>query len=820
MENDPDPEMDELEARQRSLGRAFDSLNVQASSVLLFTAQWKELEDHFESSRKELRTRLAELEERVKLVAEVEARAVRLKTEMEAKAKDLGEMEEVVEQKRREVEEGNRQLCCINLLIEENREELRVCESQCSHFDRLVKERSRKLNWVEKRVEEKLNRVEVEERKLDEIRGLIEEKRRELEECKGELELKEERLRLVEKSIVNCDKILDLKEKLVSVVDLKVKDFCLLEKSMEEWSCKLEMKERELEGCVTKIEAKEGQVDRKIEELNLVHSKFLDEVQLKEKHLGSLEESVLEREKDLLFSVQKLVQECCQGSEFTRDGRGIEQFMDEHLMRIDSMCIELSAILKESSDPAKLVLDAMQGFYPDNRELHFDLMVRRRGCCLLLKELKTISPQISPQVREEATKLAANWKAKMTVASDNDLEVLGFLRLVAAYDLASIYDAKELKGLLSSVSNGQQAAHIGQALGFAAPASLQSSLEPAKLVLDWMQTDLSQYWTKGDVWLEATSIKTCIFVLQQLMRVVPHVGQHVKEDAMKLAVQWKAKLRANAENAWEILGFLHFIAAYGLIFTLNVDDIVTLLGMIAQHKQALEFCWKLPSEDKIPGEFIHCLVERKQLMEAIGLICTFKLINSIPPVPLLKEYVKEKMKCCRDGNTKEKLHDEKVKVVDQHITDLRAVINLIKDYNLESEYPSSNVEMEITQLEKVKEKWRIVQSGNVDKEQKRGTKRRSSTPPTKLEPQQQPNKSHRTAVISPRPHPLQLYTPVYLQPNASPLLLHSRQFGTIQNAGILPSPSYAGILHPSPSYRPNLPPWNHLPNFGSAFFPF
>lgn len=58
--------------------------------------------------------------------------------------------------------------------------------------------------------------------------------------------------------------------------------------------------------------------------------------------------------------------------------------------------------------------------------------------------------------------------------------------------------------------------------------------------------------------------------------------------------------------------------------------------------------------------------------------------------------------------------------MDQHITDLRAVINLIKDYNLESEYPSSNIEMEITQLEKVKEKWRIVESENLDKEQKRG----------------------------------------------------------------------------------------------------
>lgn len=135
-------------------------------------------------------------------------------------------------------------------------------------------------------------------------------------------------------------------------------------------------------------------------------------------------------------------------------------------------------------------------------------------------------------------------------------------------------------------------------------ASLQSSLDPAKLVLDWMQSNFSQYWTKGDVGLEAALIKTYISVLEQLMRLIPHVGPHVKEDAMKLAVQWKAKMRTDAENALEILGFLHFIATYGLVFTLNVDEIVNLLGMISQHKQVLEFCQTLGSADKIPGKFL------------------------------------------------------------------------------------------------------------------------------------------------------------------------------------------------------------------------
>ncbi|KAL6142726.1 hypothetical protein ACLB2K_061003 [Fragaria x ananassa] len=743
--DETDREMKELEERRRSLGRVFDSLNVQASSVLVFTAQWKELEDHFKSVRKELRTRLEDLEKRVKLVAEVEARA---KSETEAREKELGEREEAVEKKRREAEEGERELSSMKLLIEEYREVIRVNDSEFLEVEELVKERYRKLDWVEKRVEEKLNEVKVEERKLDVIRELIEVKREEVEECEGELEMKEERLMLVERSIVNCDRILDLKEKLISVLDSKAKDFALVEKSMEEWSCKLE-------GWVAKIEGKEEGVDRKIKELNLVHNKFIDEVELKERHLDSLVESLLERENDLLS-----LQDLCKGSEFTRDGKGLQKLVDENFKRIDFVGTEVSAILEECSDPAKLVLDAMQEFYPDQRELHFDLRVRRRGCCLLLKELKRISPQISPQVRQEATKLAADWKANMTMASDNDLEVLGFLRLVTTYDLASIYNAKELKSLLSTVSQGKQATDIGHALGIASPE-------------------------------------------------FPHVTPPLKEDAMKLAFQWKAKMRADVENAWEILGFLNFIAAYELVHTLDIDEIVKLLGMISQNKEALEFCQTLPYADKIPGEFIHCLVERKQLMEAIEFICSFKLIKKFPPAPLLKEYVEEKMKCCRDGYTTEKINDGKVKVVDLHITDLRAVINLIKDYNLESEYPSSKVEMEISELEKVKEKWSKVQLNNVDKEQKKGTKRHSSTPRSKFEPQEQASKSHRTVATAPTPQPLQLYTPIYLQPYTSHYQLYPRQFGAIPNAGIP-----RGL-----SYPPNLPQWNPLPNFGRGFFP-
>lgn len=70
-----------------------------------------------------------------------------------------------------------------------------------------------------------------------------------------------------------------------------MKDYGLLKKSMEEWSCKLESKERELEGWVEKFELRNKQVESKFEELNLIHNRaneYLNEVEVQVNHFDSL----------------------------------------------------------------------------------------------------------------------------------------------------------------------------------------------------------------------------------------------------------------------------------------------------------------------------------------------------------------------------------------------------------------------------------------------------------------------------------------------------------------------------------------------------
>ncbi|CAL9003488.1 unnamed protein product [Prunus brigantina] len=842
------------ETKQSCLGQAYEALHAQASSILHFGVQWKELEDHFESTRNSLQTRLRELENREKKIDDREKRLVALElnfdSEMASKAEKLRGVEKSIE----EVESGKHHfnLQSLKLLIEEHNEELDVKEKrfselqrlvgekerECDLIDKRVKERTKKLNWVMKCVEERskeveskkeevevvqgvLNKcredIELQERQLNWMMGMIEESKKvynlrdeqinaaqiSIEECDDRMKLKKEELGLVQRSLEEFSNTLESKENIIREMELKVRDFYLLKKSMEEWSSELEFKERQLEGWFEKLELKEKQFEPQLEELHLMDKRVnecLNEVQLQEKHLDSVQKSIQEREKNLdslsyglklkerqleqqakelelkqkeVDSIQKSTEtntkkrrlkkktnildsqaqieqlEHTPGNNATvplsksiqsriyRNGRDLQLFLNEHLKIHDLLGTEIAAILQASSDPAKLVLDAMQGFYPSNSvvenwECDFDLSVTRRSCILLLQELKRVSPQINPQVRGEAKKLAGDWKDKMIAVVENWLEVLGFLLLLTTYDLTSTYDENELQSLLVVVSQHSLATELSQALGISdeanvkigepisslaknratcsslnlqqgaatdarnlqgflnehlngnhsiqkeMSAALQMSSDPAKLVLDEIQTSFAQYWRKGDAGFDETFMFSNIALLEELMRVSRHVGPHLKEDAIKLAEQWKAKMRADTQNSLESLGFLQFVATYGLLPTLNGDEIKKLLGMIYQHKQALELCLTLGFADKIP-DFIQNLIERKQLFEAFRFICTFKVNDKFSSVPLLKEYVEGARKSYRTMWRKKKSLDEKNEVVDHQIADLRAVIQCIKD---------------------------------------------------------------------------------------------------------------------------------------------
>ncbi|XP_040367576.1 FRIGIDA-like protein 1 isoform X2 [Rosa chinensis] len=480
----------------------------------------------------------------------------------------------------------------------------------------------------------------------------------------------------------------------------------------------------------------------------------LREVELKEKQLDLLHRRLKRREKKVeelrLKQFEPRVKTEEDQSIMNMDCRELLVFVNEQFRIIDLAGTRMSAVLQASPDPGKMVLEGVRGFCPSNRNVdgrqtEMSLRCMRKSCVLLLQELKRMSPQISAPVREEARKLAAEWKAKMKEGSENSWEAKGLLRLIAAYGLDGIIcDAEELQSLVAMVEQPEQSSELRRTLGLTngAPGtnanssivkiegresslarnaatlsspnhslpndmlvSLKSSSDKAKLVLKLIKRSLTQYWTNGDVSSKEMVVLSNISLLNFLMGASAHVGPHLKDGATNLAAQWKANMTADTENSLENLGFSLFIAIYGLVSTLNEDEIVKLLGKISQHKRSLELCQTNGFADKIAG-LIGKLIEKKQVIDAVRSICLFKLIDKFPPVPLLKAYVQDAKEWSELVCSLKISDAEKEKAVNRKIADLRAVIQCIKDCNLESEYPSMTVEVQIDQLQILEENWR------------------------------------------------------------------------------------------------------------------
>ncbi|KAM1598437.1 hypothetical protein EV2_034421 [Malus domestica] len=269
-------------------------------------------------------------------------------------------------------------------------------------------------------------------------------------------------------------------------------------------------------------------------------------------------------------------------------------------------------------------------------------------------------------------------------------------------------------------------------------AVLKRSTDPANLFLKLMQESFNEHWGKGGVGFEEYFMKSHISMLNDLMKVRPDVGPIVKEDAIKLAVQWQAKMRADIGNSLEILGFLQFIATYGILSTLNGDDIVKLLGVLCQHKQATKLCQTLDFADKILPDVVQNLIERKQVIDAVKFMCAFKLNGKFSPALLLKDYVEDARKSYHTIWLEEESLDEKDEILGNQIAELRDLIRYIKDHNLESEFPFKDVESEIVKLEQLKENSGSSMPSVVPKdepEHEKG-KRRSSRSSIRTEPEQ------------------------------------------------------------------------------------
>ncbi|PON63144.1 Frigida-like [Trema orientale] len=508
------------ELKQGNLNKDFDELHSRASS------EWKELENHLDSTRSSLQTVFEQLVERENDILYREKQL----EDREVKVKQLDGIEKLCKELSEELELKKKQHNAVLIKIEEKEREL-------SHVEKSVSESKNKLDSLERSIRQKSEENQGMFKKFDEVAELKEDllnaMQRALEKCMKEYELKKEQLNVCQSSIDECGKEIKMKEEKLNSIqnsivecsyELKLKEDQLdlvrklkekilgsLEKLMHRYAHELDAKARKFENFVKVFEVKEESLESKFEELYLIDNKVngcLREFELKDKNFASLQRLVEERSRELEIkesefearvkefklreeefeSIRKSAEmgvkektkippsvviigqseqnhssSSCHQSCLTKEKKDLFWLLNQHLKRQELLCSQIFTVLKASSDPVKLALDAVRGIYQlrlSREHTEFDASIARAGCNLLLELLMKVSPEINPQARDEAMKLASDWKAKMKVASYNGLEVLDFLQFLVSFRLVSAFDVNELRSLFDAFCPNRQASQL------------------------------------------------------------------------------------------------------------------------------------------------------------------------------------------------------------------------------------------------------------------------------------------------------------------------------------------------------------------------
>ncbi|KAL9168838.1 hypothetical protein ABFS82_04G041700 [Erythranthe guttata] len=227
---------------------------------------------------------------------------------------------------------------------------------------------------------------------------------------------------------------------------------------------------------------------------------------------------------------------------------------------------------------------------------------------------------------------------------------------------------------------------------------LLHSSDPAKLILEAVVLFCAPPYVKdGDIKIEIQ--ERGILLLDQLTKMSPNIPRCIREAAILVANAWKSKMRTSAENPLNVLGFLHFLAAYKISSCFNKVEILGFLKSVAEHKQTPGLFRVLGLTENIPG-FIKTLINEKQYLLASTYIYECQLENTFPQAAVLNYYViHAKFSAKAKAKTENNPCKAQDKAITSEIADLRLAIAHIIKYGLESEYSPYRLTSRTKQLE-------------------------------------------------------------------------------------------------------------------------
>ncbi|EEF37448.1 FRIGIDA-like protein 3 [Ricinus communis] len=166
------------------------------------------------------------------------------------------------------------------------------------------------------------------------------------------------------------------------------------------------------------------------------------------------------------------------------DARGLLNFTIENQKNLYTLREELSVALESVSEPARLVLDSLEAFYPplettqpmDKKDAA--LQGKRKSCIMFMEAMASLLARIdpgadhllNPEIKQQAKAIADEWKPKLASAgtdatNGNSLEADAFLQLLSTFRIASEFDEEELCKHVLVVARRRQAPELCRSLG-------------------------------------------------------------------------------------------------------------------------------------------------------------------------------------------------------------------------------------------------------------------------------------------------------------------------------------------------------------------
>ncbi|CAN1761146.1 FRIGIDA-like protein 1 [Linum perenne] len=732
---------EDLQGKRRELGIAqgrLDEIHEEIAvkevehcrKLKLRQKEVEEVEKKFSDCTRQLKLKDKELNE---LIIAKERRLDELDVRTRNRCEELG-------LKEKELDELSFKVDSTKLLIEDFNEELEKKELKFDEVNMSVQEKEKQLVFLGE-IGELINK---EKEKLDRVNEAVKTsmknlalKQAELSEIQSSIDIGSNHLTAREKLIEQLHKELEQvrqQNQLSTQALVEIFSHALEcnDVSLSKWGMKLESRMVQLSSiqsklleCNKRLAAEKQKLEKHVEQIKLREEELDSEQKLLEERCAAVEEKekqVNNRAEALQPScVASVVESSIQGG----NGRNLQSVLNEHFKRHDLLMSEVWTSLQKSPDPAKLVLDGLFGFHPNESKSsgEYELSVVRKSCIVLLELLSRISAQMKPQVSEESMQLARGWQAKLGTApaANNSLKVLGLVKLISAFRLPLSLkhslvksvnqhmkvDVKDEWGAFASAdilvgsfifsstrtAEGHMSVTTTSYNEDSYPQLLQdeplpselspnevttcleTSPDPATMVFSLIRDSIVQH--------ESGSIKPCdenvqkflALLLQQLMSMQPFVDPCVKEEAAKVAVTWRGSLRM---EAIDILAFLLFLGTYRVTSHFEQEDIINLAGIIANYKRAPELWIALGLEEKVPG-LIKSLIKKDKHIEAARFSIAFRLVDDYPPNLILLKIL-EKRRTFESGKL---LLESQCEAFNKHMNFLKQLIQRVKEFDFD-----------------------------------------------------------------------------------------------------------------------------------------